>query len=692
MKKLFVLIFVLVITISIGGCQSLSNFFPFLNEAPILVSDSIDTAIEDTLYSYQVVANDPNGDALIYLLNLCPDGMSINSENGQIKWLPNNNQVGIHKVVVEISDGRRSIFQDFEIEVLNMNDSPKILSYFPTDLNVNIREGDSVKFEVHAEDVDFSTTINYKWYLNQSLVSNFSVSPSIGSSSVNSWTYSANMGNYGKQTLKVIISDGIISDSLQWQITVNDITPPNEPAIDILSSPTNEAIQSISGSKEADSSILFNGVEIIPINSSTRWCCIYHLDEGNNHISITSQDAANNESSAITIDITLDSIAPSKPILNKTISPTNLPSQTLTGIKEENSSIWINGIKALPINSDTAWSYLLELSEGVNNISITSRDALGNESSAETTSIIYDLNVYVNLKNTTGIENGTETYPFNTIMEGIEAAVSGKSVIVAAEIYNEQLVINKEITLFGESRDNTFLVGTGFSGNLITILVDNVAISGFCIDGKSQTDIGISFNNCSKIAIENNTIKNNEDYGIKYSNSNPSIKNNYIERNGSSGIDIEAGGLGSIQNNSIRNNIYGIRTYGNSSPEINMNDISNNTNSGIYCRESATPVISFNTICHNLNCGILIDNILGNNVNPDIGGGHSGSEGYNEISGNIIHGVNNKTNHNIYAKNNWWGDISGPKYPYHATSSGDWVYWDKAGGNAIFEPYLVIEP
>jgi len=57
--------------------------------------------------------------------------MSIISENGLIDWLPTNNQVGIHRVVVEISDGRKSTPQDFEIEVSNMNGSPQILSYFP---------------------------------------------------------------------------------------------------------------------------------------------------------------------------------------------------------------------------------------------------------------------------------------------------------------------------------------------------------------------------------------------------------------------------------------------------------------------------------------------------------------------------------------------------------------------------------
>ncbi|MEA3453750.1 MAG: right-handed parallel beta-helix repeat-containing protein, partial [Candidatus Caldatribacteriota bacterium] len=150
-------------------------------------------------------------------------------------------------------------------------------------------------------------------------------------------------------------------------------------------------------------------------------------------------------------------------------------------------------------------------------------------------------------------------------------------------------------------------------------------------------------------------------------------------------------GAGIIRNNSIVFNQYGIRTYGDSCPEINRNNISNN-NTGIYCRESATPIVSYNIISNNSGYGIFIDDILSNLVNPDIGGGDGQSDGQNKITGNSIHGVSNKTTHKIYAKYNWWGDAAGPKYPYHASSSGDWAYWGGIGANIIFEPYLTTEP
>ncbi|MEA2087600.1 MAG: NosD domain-containing protein, partial [Candidatus Caldatribacteriota bacterium] len=402
-----------------------------------------------------------------------------------------------------------------------------------------------------------------------------------------------------------------------------------------------------------------------------------------------------NESTAVTANIVLDTIAPDTPTLNSVITPTNISTQTLSGTKEANTSIWINGTEVTPFNSSTNWSHSFNLSEGNNNISITSRDAAGNESSAITAIIEYDPNIYVDTANISGIEDGTQTHPFNSITEGIEAATPGKSVMVTVGIYNEQLIINKEITLQGTSQENTFITGSSLTENLISLEADNITISGFTIDGDSSTSVGIYFDNYSFININNNLIKNNKDYGISYINSAPIIEGNNIENNSSSGIKVATNGAGIIRNNSIVSNQHGIRTYGDSYPEITKNNISNN-NTGIYCRESAIPIISYNTISNNSAYGILIDNILGNSVNPDIGGGDGQSEGQNKITGNSIHGVSNKTTHNVYAKNNWWGDAAGPKYPNNPDDNtdllSDWAYWSETGGDIIFAPHLITEP
>ena len=774
MKKVFVLLFGLIMVIVMGGCLNLAAIFPFLNQAPVLISEPIINATEDQPYLYQVEASDPNGDSLTFAFTIKPEGMEINSESGLISWTPTNNQVGNHHIIVKISDGKLSINQNFEIEVINVNNSPQILSYSPTNIDIKINEGNSVKFKVQAQDIDLNTTLSYQWLLNGKKVSS---STGLENDSKSSWIYSVGYGDYSQKIVKVFVSDGELEDYVRWNITINDTTLPAQPTLNAVTSPTNISPQILSGTKEANTSIWINGTEVVPFDSSTDWFYSYNLSEGINNISITSRDAAGNESASIattiildtdapeaptldavvsptntslqalsgtketntsilinslevvsinptitwtydfnfsegennisitsqdsagnvsgatTVKIILDTISPTVPTLNEVITPTNISIQVLSGSKEDNSSIWINGVEVVPLDSSVNWSHPYSLSEGINNISIASRDAVGNESSAITSIIEYDPDIYIDVANISGIEDGTKTHPFNTITEGIDAVAPGKSVMVAEGTYNEQLIINKGVILQGAGKESTLIVGLGYTGNLIILEADYVTLTGFTIDGSGGTSVGIYFDSNSFININNNVIQNNTSYGIKYTNASPTIENNDIKSNDYSGIDVAAGGAGIVRNNSINSNQYGVRTCSDASTEITHNDISNNSHTGIYCRESATPIISYNNINNN-GYGVLIDYNLtwGAIVDPDIGGGNRGSEGKNKITGNNIHGVSNRTPHVIKAVNNWWGDAAGPKYPYHTSSSGDWIYWSKTGGDIIFTPHLITEP
>ncbi|MBU1427576.1 right-handed parallel beta-helix repeat-containing protein [bacterium] len=951
MKKLFIILFGLIVVTAMVGCLNLTAIPPFLNGAPIIISEPIITATENNQYFYQLEVNDPEGDSLTYLLVLSPEGMSINSENGLITWAPTNNQVGIHQVVVEISDGKHSVTQSFKIEVSNMNNLPQIFSYFPGSLNVGVNEGDSIKFEVQAHDIDLKSTLSFQWFLDGKLVLDSTVS---GDGSKSSWIYSAGYGDYGQKRVKVLVSDGELQDYVQWNITINDITPPAQPtlntvtsptnissqtlsgtkeanssilindaevvsinsstdwsysfaliegennilitscdavgnestavnnsitldtippatptlhniisptnictqllsgnkeinssiwvngaevisvnsettwsydfeltegensiliiskdtagnesneinaniildvsapaipSLDTVTSPTNISSQTLSGTKEANTSILINDTEVVSINSSTDWSYSYNLSEGTNNISITSRDAVGNESSAVTAIIVLDTINPVAPTLDAVVSPTNISPQTLSGTKETNTSIWINNIEVIPVNSSTTWtydfnlsegennisitsqdsagnesgeatvkiildtisptvptlnevialtnvsiqvlfgtketntsiwlngvevvslnsstdwSYSYNLSEGNNNISVTSRDAAGNESSAILTIIEYDPNIYVDIGNTSGIEDGTQTHPFNSITEGIEAVASGKSVVVAAGTYNEQLIINKGIDLRGAGKESTFIIGLGYTGNLITVSADDVTISGFTIDGKSDTDIGIYSDSSSSIEISENLIQNHQDSGIFYqriSDDYPSgiyVYNNEICKNSLNGIKVTGAGSGIIEGNIIRNSNCGIKASNDVSLEVKKNNIYDNYDSGIFCRESSSLLIWENEIRTN-SYGIRVGEKYSDTTNPDIGGGAKGGIGKNNITGNTSNGIINMTNHNIFAKYNWWGDDDGPKYPgnpNNANLSSDWAYWDNVNnktGAIIFEDYL-IEP
>jgi len=382
MKKFFIILSILIVVTVMEGCLNLASVFPILNVAPIIISEPIITATENQLYLYQVEASDPNGDILAYSSIIKPEGMNINSENGLIIWTPTNDQVGINQVVVEISDGKHSVTQSFEIEVSNVNNPPQILSYFPGSLNVVVNEGESIKFEVQAHDIDLNRTLSYQWFLNGKLVLDSTVS---GDGSKSSWIYSASYGDYSQKIVKILVSDGELEDYIQWNITINDIIPPAQPTLDTVLSPTNVSPQTLSGTKESNTSIWINGVEVISVNSNTTWSYSFNLSEGENNISIISKDTVANESNKIYATIILDISTPTIPGLDTITSPTNISPQILSGTKETNTTIWINGVEVVPLNSSTDWSYSYNLSEGATNTPLLPPKAAGKKTPPEQT-------------------------------------------------------------------------------------------------------------------------------------------------------------------------------------------------------------------------------------------------------------------------------------------------------------------
>ena len=157
-----------------------------------------------------------------------------------------------------------------------------------------------------------------------------------------------------------------------------------------VTSPTGTSPQTISGTKEANTSVWLNGSQIVALNASTTWSYAMPLVEGDNAISLTCKDALGNESPATTGAIVLDTGAPGAPTLNAVTSPTATTPQTISGTKETNTSVWLGVSQIVALNASTTWSYAMPLVEGDNAISLTCKDALSNESPATTGAIVLD--------------------------------------------------------------------------------------------------------------------------------------------------------------------------------------------------------------------------------------------------------------------------------------------------------------
>ncbi|MBI1921543.1 MAG: Ig-like domain-containing protein [Geobacter sp.] len=76
----------------------------------------------------------------------------------------------------------------------------------------------------------------------------------------------------------------------------------------------------------------------------------------------------------------LDTTSPDKPTVNAVTTPTRAATQTLTGTKQADTALVINGAVKAPLDSAITWTYSYPLAEGANILTIVARDAAGNDS------------------------------------------------------------------------------------------------------------------------------------------------------------------------------------------------------------------------------------------------------------------------------------------------------------------------
>lgn len=93
------------VIIAIAGIVILLSYiFSCHNSPPQITSEPVITAVEGSLYNYEVEATDPNDDTLTYALTQKPEGMEIDSSTGLIKWTPTREQVGNHEIILIVDD------------------------------------------------------------------------------------------------------------------------------------------------------------------------------------------------------------------------------------------------------------------------------------------------------------------------------------------------------------------------------------------------------------------------------------------------------------------------------------------------------------------------------------------------------------------------------------------------------------
>lgn len=168
-----------------------------------------------------------------------------------------------------------------------------------------------------------------------------------------------------------------------------DSTPPSTPTI------TNTALYTIStpvtltGTKDAYSSIVINTVEVIAAtDSATTWTSSQAVAEGANTFTVYSADLAGNPSGNASYSITKDSAIPTAPTLSASSTSTNSSETILGSGTEAGATVYSNGVSTgVTVDGLGSFSISVALVEGANTFSITIVDAATNTSTASAVTI-----------------------------------------------------------------------------------------------------------------------------------------------------------------------------------------------------------------------------------------------------------------------------------------------------------------
>ena len=268
---------------------------------------------------------------------------------------------------------------------------------------------------------------------------------------------------------------------------------------------------------------------------------------------------------------------------------------------------------------------------------------------------------------------------YSKIQDAINDSSNGDTVFVYDDSspYYENVVINKEINLFGENKDTTIIDGMQKS-YVIDVQAHDVHIRGFTIKNGTkdlpnapsgiwcQSSEGYSWNN---LHIEHNIITENRN-GINFLRShNSNISNNIIKSNHGIGLHIW-----------LSNNFT-----------CQRNEITDQGSNAIFCLKTPDSDISYNMISENKYHALKIsfecnNSLISNNI--AIGNGFFSRSLGLFMSGNVTI-RNNHLNNNVYWEidikdycyNNliYHNDVYGEPYDMEEASTWDDGY--PSGGN-----------
>jgi len=180
-----------------------------------------------------------------------------------------------------------------------------------------------------------------------------------------------------------------------------------------------------------------------------------------------------------------------------------------------------------------------------------------------------------------------EDYP--KIQDAINAANPDDIIQVKAGMYYEMLLVGKPLTIMGEDKNTTIIVGR------IQVFSNHVVVKGFTIRNAPTLFCGITVYTNSNV-ISENIVKDNGEDGIWlwYNTKNNTISGNLIEGNTFCGMSLDNSTNNMITGNVITNHEHGMMLTNSENNTIVGNTFVTNAHCGFHLRFSSNNVIYHN--------------------------------------------------------------------------------------------------
>jgi parallel beta-helix repeat protein len=197
---------------------------------------------------------------------------------------------------------------------------------------------------------------------------------------------------------------------------------------------------------------------------------------------------------------------------------------------------------------------------------------------------------------------------YTTISAAVTAATSGDTIYVYAGTYNEEIILNKRLSLIGNGTAVTIIDSLG-SNVPVDIRTNYCTLSGFTIKGSggAATDAGVLINSSFNHILECN-ISNNQGNGLRIESAggNSTIDDCMISYNSRNGIKIISSDFNLIKNCTIifndENGINLQNTNGNTFENNTISDSLGAGKSSIAISSGNDNIIKFNDLLNEQLC------------------------------------------------------------------------------------------